>query len=216
MDVHGNRRALREKRAASWLTGWRHFAFIGLLGLSATSLTAYMLHDVAWWEWLALPLGFLIANLVEWAAHRWPMHNPLTPRIMYEKHTLEHHHVFTETTMEVESPEDFDMVLFSFPSLVFFLLGLGLPIALLFFFFVSWNTGWLFAALAVDYYVLYECFHLAYHLPQDGVVGRLPGMALLRRHHTHHHVLELMHDWNFNVTFPVCDVVFGTSYRAAP
>jgi len=198
------------------LTGWRHFAAILALACVATSVSFWMARGAAWWEWAALPAGFLIANFVEWLAHSRPMHHLWRPlAIMYEKHTLEHHRFFTHESMEAESDKDFDMVLFSPGSLAFFLLGTGLPVAALFFGFVSWNAGWLFVALAVDYYALYECFHLAYHLPEDSAVGRLPGMARLRRHHTHHHDETLMAHWNFNVNFPVFDAVMGTHWELA-
>src|ERR1700685_1276039 len=116
------------------------------------------------------------------------MHHPLRPlAIMYEMHTLLHHRHFTEVSMEAESTTGFDMVLFSLPSLAFFMLGVAAPVSVLFFTLVSWNAGWIFVGLALDYYVLYEYFHLAYHLPAESWVGRLPGMPELRRHHANHH-----------------------------
>lgn len=213
-DIAAFRAEFRARRTPSWLTGWRHFAAITLLGVAAPALSVAMLRDPKWWEWAALPAGFLIANFVEWLAHRYPMHHPTRGlREMYDRHTLDHHRFYSETAMEVESPEDFDSVLFSLPALAFFMLGLAAPIAAAFFALVSWNAGWLFIALAVDYYALYEYFHLAYHLPEDSWVGRLPGMARLRRHHTHHHDPRLMTDWNFNVTFPLFDRLFGTHFE---
>lgn len=212
-DVAAFRAEFRGSRRNAF-SGWPHFAAINILALLGTLPALCLVRHAAWWEWAAVPIGFLCANFVEWAAHRWPMHHPMKPlAVMYEKHTLEHHRYFTHDAMEAESPADFDMVLFSFPSLVFFFVGTGLPIALAFFLLVSRNAGWLFGALAVDYYVLYEHCHLAYHLPQDCWVGRLPGMAALRRHHTAHHDRQLMSRWNFNVTFPICDALFGTSWK---
>ena len=38
-------------------------------------------------------------------------------------------------------------------------------------------------------------------------------VRVLRRHHQAHHDLGLMQRWNFNITFPICDAVFGTLYR---
>ena len=206
----------RAQRRPSWLVGWRHFAVITALGLFATALSARMLRSPAWWEWASIPPAFLFANFIEWLAHRYPMHHPLKPlTVAYEMHTLRHHRFFTETSMDAETTTDFDMVLFSPGSLAAFMLGIAAPTAALFFAFVSWNAGWIFVALAVDYYVLYEYFHLAYHLPEESWVGRLPGMAGLRRHHTYHHDHRLMADWNFNVTFPIFDRLFGTHWERA-
>jgi hypothetical protein len=194
--------------------GWAHFACIMAFGASAALLAAFMVEDLAWWEWLAVPGGFLVANLVEWFMHKNPMHHPTRGLgIMYQRHTLEHHRYFSNETMEVASPEDFDLVLFTLPSLAMFLLGTGLPIALLIFWLVSANAGWLFVALAVDYYALYEFFHLAYHLPGEHWIARLPGMPAMRRHHTFHHDESLMSRWNFNVTFPIFDAAFGTRWK---
>jgi sterol desaturase/sphingolipid hydroxylase (fatty acid hydroxylase superfamily) len=214
------RAAARARRKTSAFSGWTHVGAILSLGAAMTSLSLSLLRSPAWWEWAAVPAAFLIANLVEWAAHRGPMHHPSGRlSVMYEKHTLDHHAFFDHESMDVDSPQDFDMVLFSLPSLAVFLLGLGLPLSLLCFALVSWNAGWLFAALCVDYYVLYECFHLAYHLPASSAVRRIPGLDALRRHHLRHHDPRLMSRWNFNVTFPLCDRLFGTHWgarRAAP
>lgn len=215
-DVAAFRVEYRSRRRPSLLVGWRHFAAILALAAAATALCARMVQAPVWWEWAAIPAGFLIANFVEWLAHKNPMHHPMKPlAVMYEMHALMHHRLFTESSMEAETTADFDMVLFSPPSLAFFLLGAAAPIAVLFFLLVSRNAGWLFTALAVDYYALYECFHLAYHLPEDSGVGRLPGMSRLRRHHTLHHDRRLMADWNFNVTFPLFDRLFGTHWDRA-
>jgi hypothetical protein len=213
-EIDAFRAAYRASHPESWLWGWRHFIAINALGLGTTALSAWLVRRPAWWEWASIPLGFVIANFVEWLAHRYPMHHPMRPiLVMYEKHTVEHHRFFTSESMEVESPHDFDKVLFSIGSLAFFLLGFGLPVALLFFAFVSWNAGWIFTAMAIDYYVLYEWCHLAYHLPEDSWVGRLPAMKSLRLHHTNHHDTTLMADWNFNVTFPIFDRVCGTHWE---
>ncbi len=72
------------------------------------------------------------------------------------------------------------------------------------------NVGWLFAATAIAYFPLYEWLHLAYHLDPDSPIGRLPGMASLRHHHTVHHDPMRMGRYNFNVSFPIADWVLGT------
>ena len=44
----------------------------------------------------------------------------------------------------------------------------------------------------------------------------LPFMAALRRHHTLHHDPARMGRYHFNISFPVCDRLFGTLYRPRP
>lgn len=215
-EIDAFRAEFRKRRTPTPLWGWRHFAAIAMLGATGVALAAASVREPAWWEWLAIPGGFLVANFVEWIAHRYPMHNPTRGlMIMYEKHTLDHHRFFDQRAMEAESAEDFDSVLFSLPALLFFMGGIAAPIAAALFFLVSPNAGWLFVALALVYYALYECFHMAYHLPEDSWVGRLPGMRRLRLHHTNHHDKRLMTDWNFNVTFPIFDALGGTHYERA-
>jgi sterol desaturase/sphingolipid hydroxylase (fatty acid hydroxylase superfamily) len=108
------------------------------------------------------------------------------------------------------------MVLFPPVMLFFFLGAIATPLAAVLFLCVSANTGWLFVVVAMGYFLTYEVLHFAYHLHPDSWVWRLPFMAALRRHHTRHHDLALMGRYNFNITFPICDRLFGTTWRDAP
>ena len=49
-----------------------------------------------------------------------------------------------------------------------------------------------FAATLALYYGSYEWMHLSYHAPPDSLLGRMPGVAYLRRHHQIHHNQALM------------------------
>lgn len=97
--------------------------------------------------------------------------------------------------------------------LLFFLGFMALPLGGLVYFLVSPNAGYLFALVIIGYFLTYEWLHFSYHLPESSWVGRLPGMGTLRQHHTQHHNLALMGRWNFNITFPIADALFGTYYR---
>jgi len=214
--VSAFREEYRRKSIGPRYSGWAHFAFTSTASLSVLIFAIRQVKDVAWWEWLVLPLGFLIANLGEYVGHRGPMHRPRRfLRLLFERHTLAHHHFFTHDAMTYESTRDFKMVLFP-PVMLFFFLGcLATPIGLALFFFVSKNAGFLFVAVAISYFLTYEWLHMSYHLAADSWVGRLPFMAALRRHHTRHHDLALMGRYNFNITFPICDRLMGTLYREA-
>ncbi|MFL5319893.1 MAG: fatty acid hydroxylase family protein, partial [Myxococcaceae bacterium] len=78
------------------------------------------------------------------------------------------------------------------------------------------NAGWLFAATGVGYYLTYEWFHFAYHLPENSAVGRIGLVRVLRKHHADHHDLTRMGRYNFNITFPIFDSVFGTTWKDEP
>ncbi len=97
------------------------------------------------------------------------------------------------------------------PILVtFFLLAFGTPVALSLAWLTTPNVGYLFALMATAYFLNYELLHFAYHLPPEHVISRLPGMRVLRRLHTAHHDQELMAHHNFNISYPLCDWIFGT------
>ena len=58
----------------------------------------------------------------------------------------------------------------------------------------------------------YELFHFAYHVDPQSWLGRLPLIYRLRRNHVLHHDKALMTRYNFNITYPICDRLFGTLY----
>jgi hypothetical protein len=195
--------------------GWAHFAFTSLGSLSIIAYSISRVRDPGWKEWLVVPLGFLVANLVEYFGHKGPMHHRKRfLGLIHSRHAVEHHRFFTDQDMAYESSRDFKMVLFPPIMLLFFLGGIATPIALILYFLVSANAGWIFIATGIGYFLTYEWLHFTYHLSSSSLLGRLKVIQLLRRHHSVHHNPALMQDWNFNITFPICDQIFGTTYPA--
>lgn len=210
------RSRLRPEAIGPHYVGWAHFAFTSLGSLAVIAFASSRVVAPSWQEWLMLPAAFLIANGAEYFAHRFAMHRRRSGLgLIYRRHTQEHHHFFTHEAMGFEGRRDFKMVLFPPIMLLFFLGGIATPIGLLCYFLLSPNAGWLFAAIGLSYFLLYEWLHFSYHLPEEHWLSRLPVMARLRAHHTHHHNLSLMGRWNFNITFPIWDTVMGTTYRTA-
>jgi hypothetical protein len=194
-------------------SGLAHFALSNLLLGGVTALALSGLRDLRPAELLAVPVAFLAANLVEYLAHRYPLHHPRPLFYAYRNHTLGHHRFFTaerEEFMVCNSSRDFFVILFGPVSLSLLIVGIGAPLALLAWAVAGHNAGLLFFATAVGYFLLYEWLHLVYHLP---VGARLPGVRALRRHHLAHHDLRLMTHWNFNITFPLFDALLGTTWR---
>ncbi len=191
--------------------GWLHFGFTTVGSLAVLVLAISRVSNVHPLEWLTLPVTFLFANFAEYVGHRGPMHHPKKPlEILYERHTRQHHQFFTHEAMAYESTRDFKMVLFPPAMLLFFLGGLAAPLAGLLFFVATANVAWLFVAVAIGYFLTYEWLHFAYHLDERSFVGGSAALRGLRRHHRRHHDKALMGRWNFNVTFPIADLVFGT------
>ncbi len=203
----------REKIGAHY-SGVAHFLFTTFASLGVITWALWGVRAPSLGEWLAVPLTFLFANLGEYLGHRHAMHKPVAGvRLVYQRHTLEHHHFFTHEAMSYEGTRDFKMVLFP-PILIVFFFGLfALPVGALIWLVSTENVARLFVATAVGYYLTYEWLHFAYHLGERSLVGRFVIVRMLRAHHQTHHDLSLMGKWNFNITFPICDLVFGTWRR---
>jgi hypothetical protein len=208
---------IRDDNVPVRYSGWLHFAFTSLGSLAVIVLCATQVTDPRWYHFVTFPVTLLFANAAEYFAHRGPMHRPRRMlKILYRRHALVHHRFFHGTHMQADSARDFYLVLFP-PVMLFFFLGVvAMPIALMLFVLVSTTVGWLYAMAAMSYFLTYEWLHFAYHQPPNSWVGRLPGMALLRRHHQLHHDPRLMGRYNFNITFPICDALFGTRYLERP
>lgn len=213
-SVQKFRARIRPEAIGPHYVGWAHFAFTSVGALLVVGFSAAQVRAPTWGEWLMIPVSFVIADGAEYFAHRFAMHRRRKGLgLIYKRHTQEHHHFFTHEAMGFESRRDFKMVLFPPIMMLFFLGGIATPIGLLCYFLISPNAGWLFAAIGLGYFLLYEWLHFSYHLPEGSWLARLPVMGRLRAHHVHHHNLSLMGKWNFNITFPLWDTVMGTTYR---
>lgn len=211
------RKDYRAQHISKYYSGILHFCFTSLASLGIIAYAILRLKDVGGLEWLAVPITFFFANVVEYRGHKGPMHHPTRKAaILYRRHTLEHHRFFTHDAMIYESTRDFKMVLFP-PIMLFFFVGLhAVPVGLALYYLVSANVAYLFVATAIGYFLTYEWLHFCYHLHEDSWVGRLPFMGRLRRLHTNHHNPALMTHYNFNITFPISDALFGTYYAERP
>ena len=213
------RRRYRQRFIGRRYRGWLHLAFTITASLGVILFSLAQLQQPAWYQWLTVPFAFIYTNLMEYWGHRGPMHHQ--PRGwrrqllsgVYRRHTLRHHRFFRHDAMAFGSSRDFHAVLFPPVLVVFFLLVTVLPSGLLVAWLLGSNVGWLYAATVFAYFLNYELLHFAYHTREDSPVGRLPGMTLLRRLHTLHHDPRLMGKYNFNITYPLGDWLFGTLYR---
>lgn len=204
----------REAEIAPGYSGPRHFATTAVSCIILITASILALDGPSALELAVVPATFLYSNFVEWLAHRGPMHKPVKPiRIIYQRHTLQHHKFFTQDNMLFESTRDFHAVLFPPIMLVFFIVAFSLPAGLLLAWLTTANVALLFVATSLAYFLNYELLHTAYHMDPESWAGRLPIMAALRGHHTTHHDPALMNRYNFNITYPICDWLFGTWYR---
>ena len=208
------RQAFRRQEIGPRYSGMLHAMSTFGVGAAAIGFAIASLEDVQPLEWLAVPLTLLYANLAEYLGHRGPMHRPWRGLgIVYRRHAGQHHRFFTATDMEIDGSRDLKAVLFPTVMMAFFLLAFALPMGLLIGWWFGRNVAWFFVASAVAYFLNYELLHLLYHLPQSGWAGRLPWLSRLRRLHQAHHDPALMARYNFNITYPVGDLLFGTLWR---
>src|SRR5437764_8542615 len=131
MELAAFRAQTRTDEVGPRYSGVLHFAFVNATALAVIAFAAARLERPRW-SLLTVPITFLYANLVEWLAHRGPMHAPKRLLgLVYRRHTLLHHAFFTHEAMQLEGTRDFKMVLFP-PVLLIFFFGLfALPIGLL-------------------------------------------------------------------------------------
>ncbi len=195
-----------------WYRPLPHLALPSLFGLLVLVFAATRIHALRPIELLAVPVTVLVGFAFEWWVHRSVLHRRVPGvAVIYERHELQHHVVFTDADMAMRSPRELQMILM--PAYAVLLIALfNAPIALLAARFVTANVGYIYLVTAMAFFLSYEWLHLAFHLPAGHPIGRLGVIAVLREHHRRHHDPRLMRSWNFNVTVPVFDGLLRTRW----
>jgi hypothetical protein len=204
-------------RIPRWYSPWAHLLCTAGLGVVVLGMALRRLHAVRPAEFLMIPAVFVLSNCLEWLAHRFLMHRRSPPLVvLYDRHTPEHHRVYVRGDMAMRSFRELRLVLI--PALgVLTIVLTALPFASLAAYCFGSNAGWLFLVTTSSYVVSYELLHLLYHLPASHPAARLRIVRLLAEQHAAHHDPRLMQRYNFNVTVPLADSMFGTrAPRVAP
>ena len=200
-------------RIMGWYDGYLHVAIIYAMGAAALYIYVQHVGNVAWWEWLTIPLTFTFCNFFEWWVHKTLMHRPINLkglRAIYERHTLNHHQFFTDEEMRFRDHKDWRVTVFPPFALVVFIL-MSIPGGLILGWGISANVGWLFMCTTTSLYLIYEFMHFCCHVDENWFVRYCPFVNTIRRHHTAHHNARLMMEVNMNLTFPIADWAMGTS-----
>jgi hypothetical protein len=170
-------------------------------------------------DWLLAPAFFVVANFIEWAVHKYPMHHPMPPRFMYKNHTLIHHLAFTDRNMPIARAAELGLVMMPWYTMLG-LFVVASPVMVLAGVLRGPGLSGVFLLAAVAYFLMYEALHASYHLPDATLrrigLGRWRWFRAARAHHRHHHILARMSHVNFNVTFPLMDRLLGTNEEPAP
>jgi hypothetical protein len=209
--VRAYRTLYRHEIVPARYSGAAHVALVACVGLggiaAALALAAGTWHASDFW---IVPATLVVANAVEYLAHRGPMHHRVAGlRAVHTRHSGRHHRFFVAGAMSLESARDLHAVLFPPVLLLFFgaiAIGLGALVAL----FLPRAEAALFVATALAYYLLYETLHFLYHVPPHWRLGRAPGVRQLAHLHRLHHDPARMQHCNFNLVFPLFDRLVGT------
>jgi hypothetical protein len=180
-------------------------AYVAVVASALAALDGWRFRDL----WAA-PAAFVIANVFEWALHRFVMHERRPPRFIYEAHTQTHHRIYRHHDMPLRSWRELPFVLFGARTLIG-VIAMAFMNAATVWWLIGRNAGLVFLAAEASYVLLYELLHLSFHLPAGHPVRRLPIVRWLDERHRRHHDPRLMRSYNFNVTFPLADALFRTS-----
>jgi len=196
-----------------WYRGEYHLGFMLAVTLGTIAFCWTHIHNSTAWEWsLILPFA-LFGNWVEWAAHRYVLHRPVRGlEMIYKRHCTVHHQFFTHHNLGYKGHEHWRALLFPpFASVGFILVSI--PPAVIIGWLISANAGYIAVLTMAAYYIMYEGLHTLSHLEDDKYpfLKHIPIINTVRRMHYMHHVLGFMQTRNFNLTFPICDALFGTS-----
>jgi hypothetical protein len=197
-------------RVPRWYSPYGHLTGTVGIGVAAVALCISQLRAPAALELVTIPISFVFANLVEWIAHKHLMHRRRRFfRVLFDRHTPEHHRVYHKGAMAMKSPRELRLVLIPAMGVLGIVL-LAAPAAFLASVVANDNVGWLFLLTSALYVVGYELTHLCYHLPESNPLYRLSALRFLREHHEEHHATARMQHFNFNVTVPLFDLIFRT------
>ena len=214
-SVHERKRQAITALIPGWYNPWVHLAIPTAIGLAIVIGAATQIHALRLVELLAIPASLLLAFFFEWNAHKYVLHrrSPFVG-IIYERHELQHHVIYTDQDMAMRSRREFWLILVPAYAICLIFVTAS-PLAFALYKLFSLNVALLFLATSMVFFVSYEWMHLSYHLPEESAIGRLKLIAVLREHHRLHHDPRLMQKWNFNVTVPVFDWIYRTNWSLA-
>jgi hypothetical protein len=210
--IHEHHRAEIVSLIPSWYSPAVHLFTPTAIVLAVLIFALSRVHGLRPVELLAVPFTLFLGFGFEWRVHKWVLHRR-TPGlgILYDRHELQHHVVFTYDDMAMRSPRELWLVLM--PAYAVVLVALvNAPLTYLLSTLFSPNVGFLYLATAMMFFLSYEWLHFAYHLPPTTFIGRRRLIATLREQHRRHHDPRLMKRWNFNVTVPVFDWLYRTDW----
>ena len=208
------RKEFRSSSIPGWYNGIAHVVFnfsalfLGLLFFLSK------LHDLTLAELSVIPLTLIMGNFAVYVIHRFPLHKnyPVIGHHTYRIHSKLHHRFYTDQYSVVDELDDLYLLFFPPWTILLFLFVHCPMVYFLASEFISSNSVYLHLAMSTVYFILYEVFHFVSHLPRGHWILNIRHFARMREHHTLHHNPKYMHQYNFNVVFPLFDSIFKTNY----
>lgn len=210
--IHERHRAQITARIPPWYNHKIHLVTPTLLGTAVLIFACSRIHGLRPADLLAIPATLLLGFGFEWRVHKWVLHKRVPGLgVLYDRHELQHHVVYTYDDMAMRSPRELWLILM--PSYAVVLVALiNAPLTFIVAKLFSTNVGFVYLATSMIFFLGYEWLHLSYHLPKTSFIGKSPIIARLRELHRRHHDPRLMKQWNFNVTFPLFDWIYRTNW----
>ena len=120
----------------------------------------------------------MVANFLEWTVHRFPMHRPLQPRIMYRNHAQLHHIAFTDGQHADRKAPELGLVMMPWYTMLG-LFVVASPVMIVAGFAARPGAGGRVRAGRGHLLPCYETMHALYHLTDEtldrrGSAGRGP------------------------------------------
>lgn len=199
-------------RAATpgWYRGELHLGFTLCFTGFVLFFSALHIHGASVAQWLVIVPAFLFGNWAEWAGHRYLLHGRVKGfEAPHKRHVGVHHQFFTDRDLSYHGQKDWRALLFPPFAPILFVVA-ALPAAVLLGFLWAANVGYIVMLTMAAYYLMYEGLHTLSHI-EHPLLDRIPLVNTVRRMHVVHHNLDFMQTRNFNLTFPICDALFGTS-----
>src|ERR1700709_910962 len=114
--------------------------------------------------WLLVPAFWIFANFFEWTVHRFPMHRPLTPRIMYRNHAQLHHLAFADGQMAIQNPRELWLIMMPWYTIVMLLVAAS-PVAIVAALLGGLPLAGVFYVGALSHFRFFETPDPLYHPP---------------------------------------------------
>ncbi len=159
---------------------------------------------------------FLLGNATVWFVHKYPLHHRLKYwSYPFEAHTVDHHRYFTSSSITYNDATDFYVIFFPCRVIAGFTFVAQPAVFFAGRYFLGADIAHALAGSMAGYFLLYELFHWASHLPVKHRLMKMPWFRYMRQHHLIHHSPRLMSRYNFCIVYPMMDIIMGTKFKGS-